>query len=50
MPNWVITRIYVTGPEDKIKEFEGKSLRPNKDEDEEFQRTFSFRTSGFGLG
>ena len=42
MPNWVITRIYVTGPEDKIKEFEGKSLRPNEDEDGEFQRTFSF--------
>jgi hypothetical protein len=42
MPNWVITKIYITGPEDKIKEFEGKSLRPNEDEDGEFQRTFSF--------
>jgi hypothetical protein len=42
MPNWVITRIYITGPEDKIKEFEGKVLRPNEDEDGEFQRTFSF--------
>jgi hypothetical protein len=42
MPNWVITRIYITGPEDKIKEFEGKCLRPNRDEDGEFQRTFSF--------
>ena len=42
MPNWVITRIYITGPEDKIKEFEGKVLRPNEDEEGEFQRTFSF--------
>jgi hypothetical protein len=42
MPNWVITRIYITGPEDKIKEFEGKCLRPNRGEDGEFQRTFSF--------
>jgi len=42
MPNWVITKIYITGPEDKIKEFEGKVLRPNEDEDGEFQRTFSF--------
>ena len=42
MPNWVITRIYITGPEDKIKEFEGKCLRPNEDEYGEFQRTFSF--------
>ena len=42
MPNWVITKIYITGPEDKIKEFEGKCLRPNRDEDGEFQRTFSF--------
>ena len=42
MPNWVITKIYITGPEDKIKEFEGKCLRPNEDEDGEFQRTFSF--------
>ena len=41
MPNWVITKIYITGPEDKIKEFEGKVLRPNEDEDGEFQRTFS---------
>jgi hypothetical protein len=42
MPNWVITKIYITGPEDKIKEFEGKCLRPNEDEDGEFQRAFSF--------
>ena len=42
MPNWVITKIYITGPEDKIKEFEEKVLRPNEDEDGEFQRTFSF--------
>ena len=42
MPNWVITKIYITGPEDKIKEFEGKCLRPNEDEYGEFQRTFSF--------
>ena len=42
MPNWVITKIYITGPEDKIKDFEGKSLRPNEDEEGEFQRTFSF--------
>ena len=42
MPNWVITRIYITGPEDKIKEFEGKVLRPEEDADGEFQRTFSF--------
>jgi hypothetical protein len=42
MPNWVITKIYITGPENKIKEFEGKCLRPNRDEDGEFQRTFSF--------
>ena len=42
MPNWVITKIYITGPEDKIKEFEGECLRPNRDEDGEFQRTFSF--------
>ena len=42
MPNWVITKIYITGPEDKIKEFEGKCLRPNRGEDGEFQRTFSF--------
>ena len=26
MPNWVITRIYITGPEDKIKEFEDKAI------------------------
>ncbi len=42
MPNWVITRIYITGPEDKIKEFEGKAIRPEEDADGEFQRTFSF--------
>ena len=42
MPNWVVTRIQITGPEDKIKEFEEKVLRPNEDEDGEFQRTFSF--------
>jgi hypothetical protein len=42
MPNWVITKIYITGPEDKIKEFEDKCIRPNEDEDGEFQRTFSF--------
>jgi NADPH-dependent 7-cyano-7-deazaguanine reductase QueF len=37
MPNWVITRIYITGPEDKIQDLEGKCLRPNRDEDGEFQ-------------
>ena len=42
MPNWDIIRIYITGPEDKIKEFEGKVLRPEEDADGEFQRTFSF--------
>jgi len=42
MPNWVVTRIQITGPEDKIKEFEDKCLRPNRGEDGEFQRTFSF--------
>ena len=42
MPNWVITRIYITGPEDKIKEFENKAIRPEEDADGEFQRTFSF--------
>jgi hypothetical protein len=42
MPNWVITRIQITGPEDKIKEFEDKNILPNEDEDGEFQRVFSF--------
>ena len=26
MPNWIINRVYITGPEDKIKEFEDKVL------------------------
>lgn len=38
MPNWVITRIYITGPEDKIKEFEDKVL----DLSEDAKKTFSF--------
>lgn len=38
MPNWVITRIYITGPEDKIKEFEDKAL----DLREEAEEVFSF--------
>ena len=42
MPNWVITRIQITGPEDKIKEFEDKNILPNEDKDGEFQRVFSF--------
>ena len=36
MPNWVITRIYITGPEDKIKEFEDKAIRPEE------EKVFSF--------
>jgi len=42
MPNWVITRIQITGSEDKIKEFEDKNILPNEDKDGEFQRVFSF--------
>ena len=38
MPNWVITRIYITGPEDKIKEFEDKVI----DLSEDAEKTFSF--------
>jgi hypothetical protein len=38
MPNWVITRIYITGPEDKIKEFEDEVL----DLSEEAEEVFSF--------
>jgi hypothetical protein len=37
MPNWVITRIYITGPEDKIKEFEDKAIRLGGEE-----KVFSF--------
>jgi hypothetical protein len=33
MPNWVITRIYITGPEDKIKEFEDKVIRLEGEEE-----------------
>ena len=33
MPNWVITRIYITGPEDKIKEFEDKVIRLGEEEE-----------------
>ena len=33
MPNWVITRIYITGPEDKIKEFEDKVIRLGGEEE-----------------
>jgi hypothetical protein len=36
MPNWVITRIYITGPEDKIKEFEDKAIRLEE------EKVFSF--------
>lgn len=32
MPNWVITQIFIAGPEDKIKEFEDKVIRPNEEE------------------
>ena len=41
MPNWVkvITRIYITGPEDKIKEFEDKVI----DMSEDAEKTFSFQ-------
>ena len=39
MPNWVITRIYITGPEDKIKEFEDKVI----DMSEEADKAFSFQ-------
>ena len=33
MPNWVITRIYITGPEDKIKEFEDNVIRLGGEEE-----------------
>ena len=33
MPNWVITRIYITGPEDKIKEFEDRVIRLGEEEE-----------------
>ena len=33
MPNWVITRIYITVPEDKIKEFEDKVIRLGEEEE-----------------
>ena len=33
MPNWVITQIYITGPEDKIKEFEDKVIRLGEEEE-----------------
>ena len=36
MPNWVITRIYITGPEDKIKEFEDNAIRLEE------EKVFSF--------
>ena len=36
MPNWVITRIFITGPEDKIKEFEDKAIRLEE------EKVFSF--------
>lgn len=36
MPNWVITRIYITGPEDKIKDFEAKCISLDE------ERVFSF--------
>ena len=39
MPNWVITRIYITGPEDKIKEFEDKVI----DMSEDSEKVFSFQ-------
>ena len=39
MPNWVINRIYITGPEDKIKEFEDKVI----DMSEDAEKTFSFQ-------
>lgn len=38
MPNWVINRVYITGPEDKIKEFEDKVL----DLSEGAEKVFSF--------
>ena len=38
MPNWVINRIFITGPEDKIKEFEDKVL----DLSEDAENVFSF--------
>lgn len=39
MPNWVITRIYITGPEDKIKEFEDRVI----DMSEDAEKAFSFQ-------
>ena len=39
MPNWVITRIFITGLEDKIKEFEDKVI----DMSEEADKAFSFQ-------
>ena len=39
MPNWVTTRIYITGPEDKIKEFEDKVI----DMSEDAEKAFSFQ-------
>jgi hypothetical protein len=39
MPNWVTTRIFITGPEDKIKEFEDKVI----DMSEEADKAFSFQ-------
>ena len=38
MPNWIINRVYITGPEDKIKEFEDKVL----DLSEGAEQVFSF--------
>ena len=38
MPNWVINRIFITGPEDKIKEFEDQVL----DLSEDAENVFSF--------
>lgn len=38
MPNWIINRVYISGPEDKIKEFEDKVL----DLSEGAEQVFSF--------
>lgn len=39
MPNWVISRIFITGPEDKIKEFEDKVIDMSGDA----EKVFSFQ-------
>ena len=38
MPNWIINRVYITGLEDRIKEFEDKVL----DLSEGAEQVFSF--------